>query len=69
MGQAVADQTVQHFGQNNKMNVRNIKSVSRDHLGLSVRMHRPSRRCSTQRAFHCLGRCVVQPCVESIKKK
>lgn len=30
---------------------------------------RPSRRCSTQRAFHCLGQRVVQPGVESIKKK
>lgn len=73
MGQAVPGQTVQHFVQNNKMNVRNIKYISRYQLGLGVRMQnydvRPSRRCSTQRVFHCLGQRVVQPGVESIKIK
>lgn len=38
MGQAVPDPTVQHFVQNNKMNVRNIKYISRYQLGLGVRM-------------------------------
>lgn len=72
MGQAVPDPTVQYFVQNNKMNVRNIKYISRYQLGLSVRMQR--MMCApagdvVHKAFHCLGQRVVQPCVESIKKK
>lgn len=34
MGQAVPDPTVQHFVQNNKMNVRNIKSFQNINWGL-----------------------------------